>query len=246
MKTEKTFKHFLITRFNVPLKISDIDNENARGISKEYLQKRFDIFENYCLPTVKNQTNKNFSWLVLLSNKTPDLYKVKMSNYQKECPELYPCYIDLHDFDSSKKPYPNFLIQKVESEYEIMRKSFPDYVPDEYEEIQRFCLPLFMDSIIKELTPSATEYVLTSRLDNDDGINCHFIEDIQSRFKRVEDECVLNYLYGYQYEPSSDILKKWYYTNNHFITSIQKYGGGGTMIPYFHGSTEEFSFIEKF
>ncbi len=237
MKSGKVFKHFLITRFNVPLRISDIDNKYARGISDDYLKKRFEIFENYCLPSVNNQTNKNFTWIVLLSNRTPDFYKNKMSNYAKECKELYPCYIDLHDFDSSKQAYPDFLIQKVDSEYEIMKKSFPDYIPDEYEEIQRFCLPLFLDTLIKKLTPPRTEYVLTSRLDNDDGINCHFIEDIQSRFKNLEDECVLNYLYGYQYEPSSDILKKWYYTNNHFITLIQKFNNefNDTILSWQHG-----------
>ena len=223
MKTEKSYKHFLITRFNVPLKIYDIGNENARGISDAYLKKRFDIFEKYCFPTVKNQTNKNFIWIVILSDKTPDVYKSKMDNLTKQCKELRPFYVNLHNFDSSEKSYPDFLIKKVEAEYEIMRKTFPDYIPDEYEEIQRFCLPLYMDSILKELTPNETEYILTSRLDNDDGINSHFIEDIQKRFQKIEDECVLNYLYGYQYEPSSDILKKWYYTNNHFITLIQKY-----------------------
>ncbi len=63
------FKHFVITLFNLKLWTQDKNNVSTR--TDEWLEKRFELFENYCLPSLKAQTNKNFVWLCLFDQFTP-------------------------------------------------------------------------------------------------------------------------------------------------------------------------------
>lgn len=65
--TETVFNHFLITWFNL------------RGIGTEVSSEdwvswniyRFDFFQKYTLPSVLNQSNKNFKWLIYFDVSTP-------------------------------------------------------------------------------------------------------------------------------------------------------------------------------
>lgn len=67
-----------------------------------------------------------------------------------------------------------------------------------------------------------TPFVITSRLDNDDGIGINFINDIQSNFV-PEDLIILNPLSGVNYNVSSNILTLHrYYPNNSFTSLIEK------------------------
>jgi hypothetical protein len=61
------FKHFLITRFNCPIGYAQ---ENI-GIMDAWLTKRFALFERFCLPSVRTQSTKDFTWLLLLDKRTP-------------------------------------------------------------------------------------------------------------------------------------------------------------------------------
>lgn len=67
-----------------------------------------------------------------------------------------------------------------------------------------------------------TPFVITTRLDNDDGIGIQFINDIQSNFV-PEDLVILNPLSGVNYHVSSKILTLHrYYPNNSFTSLIEK------------------------
>src|SRR5690554_3720409 len=62
------FKHFLFTRVN----IGYIERAGALGIvSRDWLQDRLALFYHYCLPSVVNQSNKNFTWLLYFDRRTP-------------------------------------------------------------------------------------------------------------------------------------------------------------------------------
>ncbi|PSB54459.1 glycosyltransferase [Chamaesiphon polymorphus] len=86
------FKHFLITRFSV--KPVDFDN-NLEVIDKEYtdewMNKRIDLFQKYCLPSVFNQDCKNFHWLIYLDRDTENKYRNKFNQLLEKCP--VPCEI---------------------------------------------------------------------------------------------------------------------------------------------------------
>lgn len=61
-------KHFLLTRFNV--KMLDKFRNDRNGTSthtEEWLLRRFELFERYCLPSVNNQPIKTLHGLSYLT-----------------------------------------------------------------------------------------------------------------------------------------------------------------------------------
>jgi FkbM family methyltransferase len=60
--------HFLLTRFNVPLGNVPADF----GLNDDWLEHRFALFENFCLPSVLAQENGNFCWLIWIDERTPE------------------------------------------------------------------------------------------------------------------------------------------------------------------------------
>lgn len=88
-------QQFLITRFNVHIKSFDSDFNNGQwpGIDIAYLEKRFALFEQYCLPSIRGQSS-DFEWLVFFSAQTPDVFKERILEYQKSFPRLNAIYLD--------------------------------------------------------------------------------------------------------------------------------------------------------
>jgi len=84
--------HFILSRFNLLLWSKDREGNKVR--SKQWLEHRFALFEQYCLPSIKNQTCQDFEWIVLFDSTTPEPYKKKIDKYKKECPQLIPVYVE--------------------------------------------------------------------------------------------------------------------------------------------------------
>ena len=84
-------KHFILTRFNLLLWNRDKEGKKVR--TKKWLEHRFLMFERYCLPSVKGQTCKDFEWIVLFDSTTPEPFRQKIKDYQKECPQLVPVFV---------------------------------------------------------------------------------------------------------------------------------------------------------
>ncbi|MEC5184921.1 hypothetical protein RCH12_002392 [Cryobacterium sp. MP_3.1] len=127
----RTVDHVLITRFNLPTPGPEGRLRQREG----WLTGRADLFEKYCLPSVRAQTNQNFRWLVYL------------------------------DPDS-----PEWLIQRL-----------APYVRDQvFEPIYRAAVTpaIILDDIrAGRTTPSAD--LLTTNLDNDDGLAADFVDRLQ-------------------------------------------------------------------
>lgn len=85
-------QHFFLTRFNILL--WQHDKEGKRVRTTKWLEHRFALFEKYCLPSMMNQTCQDFDWIVLFDSKTPDSFKEKITCYQKECPQLFPVFVE--------------------------------------------------------------------------------------------------------------------------------------------------------
>lgn len=62
-------RHFILTRFNLRLWTKDKKQQPTR--TSEWLEKRFQLFETFCLPSIKSQSVKNFKWIVLFDESTP-------------------------------------------------------------------------------------------------------------------------------------------------------------------------------
>jgi len=70
-----TYEHFLCTRFNISLygKSQKVVGGNPI-VPEEWMQSRMVLWERYCVPSVYNQSNQNFTWLVVFDPKTPKSY----------------------------------------------------------------------------------------------------------------------------------------------------------------------------
>lgn len=53
-------QHFILTRFNLLLWNKAKDGQMVR--TTKWLEHRFSLFENYCIPSIKNQTCQDFEW----------------------------------------------------------------------------------------------------------------------------------------------------------------------------------------
>jgi len=58
------FDHFLLTRFSVPRPRGDMPPE-------EWFARRFDLFETFCVPSVRDQACHGFRWGLLVGSSTP-------------------------------------------------------------------------------------------------------------------------------------------------------------------------------
>jgi len=66
------FKHYLLTRFNIGLYDKKQKVRNGNKIDPEqWMESRTALFEKYCSPSINNQTNKNFTWLIVFDPATP-------------------------------------------------------------------------------------------------------------------------------------------------------------------------------
>jgi len=86
------FKHFIITQFN--LRLWNKDKLNRPTYTDEWLEKRFILFEKNCLPSFINQINKNFIWICLFDERTPEKYLDKIDTYKKEMPQLQTYFLN--------------------------------------------------------------------------------------------------------------------------------------------------------
>lgn len=91
MNNNHDLQHFILTRFN--LQLWNKDKEGNRVRTTQWLEHRFSLFEKYCLPSIANQTCKNFEWIVLFDNGTPEQYKDRIVNLQQKCPQLIPVFV---------------------------------------------------------------------------------------------------------------------------------------------------------
>lgn len=69
LKTFMEFQHLLITRFNIRNLSFDKGKDNTSWVM--WTEKRIPIFLEFTIPSVQNQTNQNFTWLVLIDDSTP-------------------------------------------------------------------------------------------------------------------------------------------------------------------------------
>lgn len=87
-------KHFIATRFN--LKTSDWKKSKSGNLvlTNEWLEHRFNLFEKYCFPSVRNQSNQNFTWCVFFDVNTPQNFKDKIVTFTANTSNVIPLFID--------------------------------------------------------------------------------------------------------------------------------------------------------
>ncbi|HUR32015.1 MAG TPA: glycosyltransferase [Saprospiraceae bacterium] len=174
---DRQFTHYLITRYNVPLEGWHVDRSGISTRDVTWLRHRQLLFEAYCVPTIRAQSEKNFTWLIYCDKETPESH--------------------LAAINKVVAPITQAKVRLVGDYFECM------------------------SDIDQQLTSSETLFVITSRVDNDDGLGIHYIKTIQSHFM-AEDKLIINLLHGNGYnvpKQVATILKN--IRNNHFGTLIE-------------------------
>lgn len=69
------------------------------------------------------------------------------------------------------------------------------------------------------------QYIITSRIDNDDSFHKEMVQEVQKLFNYQKDT-FLSFTYGLQYEIKKKVLARMLYMNNHFISRIEKNSNG--------------------
>lgn len=130
---------------------------NVDMLDMEWLLERQKLFEKFTLPSVQAQTNKDFEWILVSDSRTPDEFKKVLDSY--------PATVLYFDFENFDWESPVFTGKGTRAQHELMQRSI---------DLEYIAKPL------REYigTPD-TDYVITSRLDNDDGISIDHIDKIQ-------------------------------------------------------------------
>lgn len=78
--------HYLLTRFNLALWQED---KNGQTIDRgEWIRKRLELFETYCLPSVAGQTCQEFRWILLVDADTPVDLRERIKAYRNVCAQM--------------------------------------------------------------------------------------------------------------------------------------------------------------
>jgi hypothetical protein len=65
---------FLLTRFNPEVAYAP----EGTGIDSTWLSHRFALFEGFCLPSVVAQSERDFHWILLVSDRTPPQWMARL------------------------------------------------------------------------------------------------------------------------------------------------------------------------
>jgi hypothetical protein len=85
------YKHFVITRFNLQLGYKD--KYGHMTLTEDWMINRFELFEKYCIPSLINQSVKNFLWLVMFDDETLVKFQEKINLYKSQIPFFIPVYL---------------------------------------------------------------------------------------------------------------------------------------------------------
>lgn len=107
------------------------------------------------------------------------------------------------------------------SRIETYQNQYSNFRPLYVEPTDTELLDLILRNAITSMSNKETQYIITSRIDNDDAFHINMIKDVQSFFQD-KTEGFLNYNYGIQYDLSRSCATKILYKNNHFISRIEK------------------------
>lgn len=174
--------HIIFTRFNVP----SGGREQQIRLSEGWLEHRFELFEQYCLPSVYSQTQKDFVWVVFFDENTPDCYKEKIEGYSRSFEQFTPYFVSSWDTKIIKERLSSIL--------------------------------------------SIYDYVLMTRLDNDDAINRHFCERLYEQ--QFRDGVYYNFTRGLTFK--NGVAYEHFDRSNAFLSLFEATDGYNGVWKYQH------------
>lgn len=194
-----SFEHYIITRFNVKIPQVNVMGPDKRklfgeplGLDEKWLRHRFALFEQFCSPSVLQQTEKNFKWILLFDSNTPSFFKDKIN-------------------------------EVCRSENQIVLF------------MNEWSLTRLREEIKKRLSPS-TQYLMTTRLDNDDALCKDFVKIVQEVFPHRQGD-VISFNTGFNLFRDKFYFVK--YKPNPFLSLVEEVKDFKTV---FHGEHRDIYF----
>lgn len=88
------FKHYIITRFNLRVDDWNYTKNNEVVLTKEWLDHRIALFKHFCLPSMINQLNQNFTWLIFFDTNTTQKHRIIINEISENYKNFNALYID--------------------------------------------------------------------------------------------------------------------------------------------------------
>lgn len=209
----KNISYFILTRFNIPF-----NPQNNFLLETEYLQKRFDIFESCCFPSIHQQTFKDFKWLTFFDSRTPEIFKKRNLLLHEKFPQYIPIYIDLEEIKNweTEPCYYNEIkrILTIDNKLniKITKENF----------FFKLIIQKFISLTINSYCNQETKWIVTTRIDNDDCFHKDMIKEIHNHINNYPKNELISFDNGLQYLTGSFIAQHFYYPNNHFTTTVEQ------------------------
>jgi hypothetical protein len=170
-----TMKHFIITPFYVRRHFTAKTGKIEELLAPpEWLDDRLRLFEDYCLPSIVGQSNKNFDWLIYFDQSTPAKYLDRVASLTSK--------------------YGNISI--------------------------KLCAFWEATTLIEQVTSrleARTKWVITTRLDNDDGLHGDFVSMLHSAARQQTE--FLNFPRGIIWYAGKCYLYK--HPSNAFLSMVE-------------------------
>ncbi len=101
------FKNYLVTRFNIEYEKLYRKNDDK----KEWMEERKSLFMKYCYPSIVNQNNKNFKWIIMISPETTNKNRLFFKKIQEN---LDIEYIEVEGWSKIENRLTEYLKENVE------------------------------------------------------------------------------------------------------------------------------------
>jgi hypothetical protein len=86
--------HFLVTRFNLRVNTWDTTKNGQKVLTEEWMFDRFRLFEQFCLPSVKNQSDQDFTWCIYFDANTQDPFLKRIDAIAKSFTNIRPFFVN--------------------------------------------------------------------------------------------------------------------------------------------------------
>ena len=88
------FTHWLVTRFNVRVTNFGPEKLDSSVVDPELMEQRLRLFEEYCFPSVLQQTKKNFTWMIFLDSNTDAGYLKRLDKVLDQASNVQKIFVD--------------------------------------------------------------------------------------------------------------------------------------------------------
>ncbi|MEO0820782.1 MAG: glycosyltransferase [Pseudomonadota bacterium] len=176
MRAGSDFTHVLLTRFNLATPGRESTLRNRPG----WLNRRFELFERHCLPSVAAQSDAHFHWIIFFDKDTPEPFRTRIAEAQ------------------AVRPFTAFFTG------------------------------LFKDNgwirAIRERVGAETPWLLTTRLDNDDGLASDFVARLHAKLRgqpTPSQRVALNFRQGFVLQDGR--LYAHHHESNAFVSLLEPF-----------------------